>query len=41
VYVTFYISRAVPQLMLAVIATMLATLLMLYAFVENFHIVPR
>ena len=40
-YVTFYIARALPNLILAGFATVLATLLLAYAFVENFKVIPR
>src|SRR5262245_54416875 len=40
-YVTFYIARALPNLLLAVFVMMLATLLLAYGFVENFKIIPR
>ena len=40
-YVTFYIARALPNLILAAFAMMLATLLSLYAFVENFSVIQR
>jgi hypothetical protein len=41
VYVTFYVARAMRHLIFVGFAMLLATLLLLYAFVENFSIVPR
>jgi hypothetical protein len=41
VYVTFYVARTLRHLIFAAFAILLATLLLLYAFVENFSIVPR
>lgn len=41
VYVTFYVARTLRHLIFAAFAMLLATLLLLYAFVENFSIVAR
>jgi len=41
VYVTFYIARALRHLIFAASAMLLATVLILYAFVENFSIAAR
>jgi hypothetical protein len=40
-YVTFYIARALPNLILAAFSMMLTTLLLLYAFAENFRVIQR
>jgi len=41
VYVTFYVARTLRHLIFAALAMLLGTLVLLYAFVENFSIVAR
>ena len=41
VYVTLYVARTLRHLIFAAFAILLAALLLAYAFVENFSIVPR
>jgi hypothetical protein len=41
VYLTLWLSRITSHLLLVSVATLLGTLLLAYAFVENFRVVPR
>jgi hypothetical protein len=41
VYVTFWIARAPRHLIFTALTMLLAALLLVYAFVENFNVVAR